>query len=32
MTNGRKVLWGNVDKAQEKSAVLKVLRRMAKRS
>ena len=29
MTNGRKVLWGNVDKAQEKSAVLKVLRRMA---
>ena len=29
MTNGRKVLWGNIDKAQEKSAVLKVLRRMA---
>ena len=29
MTNGRKVLWGNVDKAEEKSAVLKVLRRMA---
>jgi cell division protein FtsQ len=29
MTNGRKVLWGNTDKAEEKSAVLKVLRRMA---
>ena len=29
MTSGRTVLWGNVDKAQEKSAVLKVLRRMA---
>ena len=29
MTSGRKVLWGSVDKAQDKSAVLKVLRRMA---
>ena len=29
MTNGRKVLWGNTDNSTEKSAVLKVLRRMA---
>jgi len=29
MTSGRKVLWGSVDKSQDKSAVLKVLRRMA---
>jgi len=29
MTNGRKVLWGNTDNSTEKSAVLRVLRRMA---
>lgn len=29
MTSGRKVLWGNTERAAEKSAVLKVLRRMA---
>ena len=29
LTSGRKVLWGDLNKAEEKSAVLKVLRRMA---
>lgn len=29
LTSGRRVDWGNLDKANEKAAVLKVLRRMA---
>ena len=29
LTSGRKVIWGDLTKAEEKSAVLKVLRRMA---
>lgn len=29
LTSGRKVLWGDLNKSEEKSAVLKVLRRMA---
>jgi cell division protein FtsQ len=29
LTSGRKVIWGDLNKAEEKSAVLKVLRRMA---
>ena len=29
LTSGRKVIWGNIDKSEQKAAVLKVLRRMA---